>query len=199
MTTTRKPVSAAAPRAVDRIRHSARRLFYREGIRAVGVDAIVADAGVTKPSLYRSFPSKDELAAAYLRDYELEFWSRFDACVAAHPGNPRAQILAFFDGIVDRARNMPGYRGCGLTNAAIEYPDRDHPARKVSDANKRQVRERFVAMARELGARDPEALGAGLQLLMEGAYVASQLRDGVETVRYLPRAAEQLIDASLQS
>ena len=62
--------ASATPRAADRIRQTARDLFYREGIRAVGVDEIVTRAGVTKPSLYRSFPSKDELAAAYLRDYE---------------------------------------------------------------------------------------------------------------------------------
>ncbi|TIV72810.1 MAG: TetR/AcrR family transcriptional regulator, partial [Mesorhizobium sp.] len=69
--------------------------FYREGIRAVGVDEIVRRTGVTKPSLYRSFPSKDELAASYLRKYDLEFWERFDEAVDAHPGNPRAQIIAF--------------------------------------------------------------------------------------------------------
>ena len=86
----RKSVSAEPPRtparpapAADRIRRSARELFYLRGIRAVGVDAIVAEAGVTKPSLYRSFPSKDELAASYLRDYEAEFWRRFDAAVQA--------------------------------------------------------------------------------------------------------------------
>ena len=60
--------------AADRIRRTAREMFYRDGIRAVGVDAIVTQAGVTKPSLYRSFASKDELAAAYLRDYDAEFW-----------------------------------------------------------------------------------------------------------------------------
>ena len=57
----------------------ARDLFYREGIRAVGVDEIVRQAGVTKPSLYRSFPSKDELAASYLRQYEKDSGTRFDA------------------------------------------------------------------------------------------------------------------------
>jgi AcrR family transcriptional regulator len=188
--------SPAAPRAVDRIRRSARKLFYRQGIRAVGVDAIVAEAGVTKPSLYRSFPSKDELAAAYLRDYETEFWNRFDAAVAEHPGDPRAQILAFFDGITQRACT-PGYRGCGLTNAAIEYPEPEHPGRRVSEANKRLVRERLVAMARGMGARDPEVLGDGLQLLMEGAYASSQLLGEDGPARSLSLVADRLIQASL--
>lgn len=185
------------PRAADRIRSSARDLFYHQGIRAVGVDAIVAEAGVTKPSLYRSFASKDELAATYLRDYELEFWRRFDAAAVAHPDDPRAQILAYFTGLAERT-GLPGYRGCGLTNACVEYPESDHPARQVAVANKRKVRERLVDLARRMGARDPEALGDGLQLLLEGAYVSSQMLGAAGPVRHLTDAAVLLIDASLK-
>jgi len=188
---------AEPPRAADRIRSSARDLFYHQGIRAVGVDAIVAEAGVTKPSLYRSFASKDELAAAYLRDYELEFWRRFDAAAEAHPGDPRAQVLAYFTGLAERT-GLPGYRGCGLTNACVEYPEPDHPARRVAVANKRKVRERLVDLARGMGARDPEALGDGLQLLLEGAYVSSQMLGADGPVSHLADAAARLIDASLE-
>jgi AcrR family transcriptional regulator len=192
----RRPESPP-PRAADRIRRSARDLFYHQGIRAVGVDAIVAEAGVTKPSLYRTFASKDELAAAYLRDYEVEFWRRFDETEQAHPGDPRAQILAYFTGLADRAASAPDYRGCGLTNACIEYPEPDHPARLVSVANKRKVRERLVDMARRMGARDPEMLGDGLQLLMEGAYASSQLLGEGGPTQHLAAAAARLIDACL--
>jgi AcrR family transcriptional regulator len=101
--TAKGKTSIALPRAADRILQSATELFYREGIRAVGVDDIVSRAGATKPSLYRSFPSKDELAAAYLRGYETKFWERFDAAVAAHPGDPRAQVLEFLGGLKERA------------------------------------------------------------------------------------------------
>src|SRR3954469_19510389 len=87
-----QPYSPGA-RAAERIKQTARDLFYREGIRAVGVDEIVTKAGVTKPSLYRSFASKDELAAAYLRDYDGEFWAKFERAAAAHPGDPKAQLL----------------------------------------------------------------------------------------------------------
>src|SRR5271169_3712709 len=80
------------PRAAERIRESARDLFYRQGIRAVGVDEIVNHAGVTKPSLYRSFPSKDELAADYLRHMGEDGLSRFDATIAADPADPRGQL-----------------------------------------------------------------------------------------------------------
>jgi len=189
--------SRQAPLAADRIRRSARQLFYRHGIRAVGVDAIVAEAGVTKPSLYRSFPSKDELAASYLRDYEAEFWRRFEAAVQAHPGDPRAQVLAYFAGLSERATRGPGYRGCGLSNAAVEYPEAGHPARLVSVAHKRELRERLAAMARGMGARDPQALGDGLLLLMEGAFVSGQIFGADGPAAHLRVAAERLIQASL--
>src|ERR1700761_2688749 len=77
-------------RAADRIRQTAQELFYREGIRAVGVDEIVTRAGVTKPSLYRSYASKDELAAEYLRDYEVAFWKVFEAGAEKYPDDVRA-------------------------------------------------------------------------------------------------------------
>lgn len=165
---------APRPRAAERILRSARELFYRQGIRAVGVDEIVANAGVTKPSLYRAYPSKDELAASYLRLYETEFWARFDASVARHPNDPRAQLLDYLEGLGDRSVS-PDYRGCGLSNAAVEYPQPDHPARLVSEHHKALLRQRLTTMAAEMGARDPAALGDGLFLLIEGTLVSAQI------------------------
>jgi len=184
-------------RAVDRIRRSARELFYREGIRAVGVEEIVTQAGVTKPSLYRSFLSKDELAADYLRGYEAEFWERFDAAVAAHPGDPRAQIMDYLTGLASRAVK-PGYRGCGLTNAAIEYPDRGHPARTVSDPHKRELRKRLKAMAAGMGAAKPAVLADGLLLLIEGTFASSQIFGPGGPGGSVAEAADALIEASLK-
>src|SRR4051795_1990941 len=88
--------SAERPaRAADRIRASASELFYREGIRAVGVDEVVDRAGVTKPSLYRSFASKDDLAAAYMRDYELDFWEKFEKPGGKSYSDAREHVLAY--------------------------------------------------------------------------------------------------------
>jgi AcrR family transcriptional regulator len=185
------------PRAADRILDVARKLFYLEGIRAVGVDEIVRRAGVTKPSLYRSFPSKDELAASYLREYEKAFWKRFDAAVAAHPGEPRKQIVTFLAGVGERAV-MKGYRGCGMTNAAVEYPEPGHPARLVSENNKRDLRRRLRAMAAEMGAADPDTLGDGLLLLIEGAYISGQLFGPGGPAAAVARNADLLIESSLR-
>lgn len=187
---------ATPPRAAERIMNAARDLFYRQGIRAIGVDEIVRTAGVTKPSLYRSFASKDELAASYLRQYDGEFWVRFDEAVAAHPGDPRAQIVAFLTRVGKRTQK-PGYRGCGMTNAAVEYPEHGHPARIVSEQNKKELRRRLRAMAAEMGACDAETLGDGLLLLIEGAYISGQLFGKDGPARSVARNAELLIEASL--
>ncbi|TGQ07550.1 MULTISPECIES: TetR/AcrR family transcriptional regulator [unclassified Mesorhizobium] len=188
---------APAPRAADKILDVAFDLFYREGIRAIGVDEIVRRAGVTKPSLYRTFPSKDELAASYLRKYDLEFWERFDEAVDAHPGNPRAQIIAFLTRVGKRTQK-PDYRGCGMTNAAVEYPERGHPARIVSENNKQELRRRLHAMAAAMGAADADTLGDGLLLLIEGAYISGQIFGHGGPAASVARNADLLIEASLK-
>ena len=191
------PQTAGPPRrAADRIREAARTLFYREGIRAVGVEQIVTEAGVTKPSLYRAFASKDELAAAYLRDYSRDFFERFHRTIAAHPADPRAQIHAWILDLEARATTS-GYRGCGITNAVVEHPDPGHPARAAAFENKRQLRAVLTEMARAMGARDPEALGDGLMLLMEGAYATGQLFGPGGPAEHVLAAADALIAAQV--
>jgi AcrR family transcriptional regulator len=192
---TEAPKPEKAPRAADRILGVARDLFYKKGIRAIGVDEVVRRAGVTKPSLYRSFASKDDLTAAYLSKYDQEFWERFELSAQAHPGNPRAQVIDYLARLEQRAAK-PGYRGCGLTNACVEYPEADHPARAVSEANKRKLRLRFRRMAAEMGARDADALGDGLLLLFEGTLITSQIFGPDGPASSVSRNAELLIDAS---
>jgi AcrR family transcriptional regulator len=187
--------SAEPTLAADRIRKTARELFYREGIRAVGVDEIVTRAGVTKPSLYRSFSSKDELAAAYLRDYDGEFWARFDHSAEKHPNDPKAQILDYIRGLGQRAQR-DDYRGCGLTNACVEYPAHDHPARKVAEDHKLRLRARLIEMAKGMGAKRPQVLADGLLLLIEGIFVTGQLFGDRGPAMHAAEIAEMMIDAS---
>lgn len=167
----------ATPRAAERIFDTARDLFYREGIRAVGVDEIVTKAGVTKPSLYRSYKSKDELVAAVLREVEVAFWDRFEAAEALYPNDPKAQMIAYFQVLADRSGGGD-YRGCNLSNAVVEYPDRQHAGRQVSQVHKQQLRERLHAKAAEMGASDSKALGDAMMLLIEGVFTSSQMFDG---------------------
>ena len=159
--------------AAERIRASARELFYSNGIRSVGVEEIVQNAGVTKPSLYRAYDSKDGLAAVYLDEFYRTCRTRFEDAEAACPDDPRGQLLAYFDGLAERA-SRPAYRGCGLTNAIIEFPDHDHPVRKEAARLKQAMADWIASRVSLLNAPDPEALTAGLVLLMEGVFVAGQ-------------------------
>ena len=187
----------APKRAAERIRESARDLFYRQGIRAVGVDEIVTHAGVTKPSLYRSFPSKDELAADYLRHMGEDGLARFDRTIAANPADPRGQLRVWLMELQAKAAKRD-YRGCGTTNAAVEYPDRKHPARKVASDIKGRFRARLTALAASMGARKPDRLGDALMLLFEGVYASGQLFGAGGPARVVIEAADALIDSHLE-
>ncbi|BAQ45333.1 MULTISPECIES: TetR/AcrR family transcriptional regulator [Methylobacterium] len=184
-------------RAGDRIRAAARELFYSRGIRGVGVDEIVARAGVTKPSLYRGFASKDALVVACLEDYDSGLRRRLDEALAAHSDDPRAGLMAFLSGIAGRSAR-PGFRGCGLTNALVEYPEADHPARAAVLASKRALHARLAEVARTIGARTPEPLADALLLLIEGAFACGQIFGAEGPNRSLAAAAEALIAASLE-
>ena len=187
---------AAPKRAAERIRESARDLFYRQGIRAVGVDEIVNRAGVTKPSLYRSFPSKDELAADYLRHMGEDGLARFDAVIAANLADPRGQLRIWIGELLVKATKRD-YRGCGTTNAVVEYPDRRHPARKVANDIKGRFRARLAALAAAMGAQKPDRLGDALMLLFEGVYASGQLFGAGGPARVMLEAADAMIDSYL--
>lgn len=180
--------------AHERIREVARELFYRQGIRAVGIDAIVAQAGATKMSLYRHFASKDALVAACLSDRVAGFWTWFDGLLARHPDDPRAQLTALFAGLAKRT-TAKGFRGCPMTNAAIEFPEPDHPGRLVAEANKHELRQRLFDLSKAAGARDPETLADGLLLLFEGSYASSQTFGPGGPAGSVDRIAATLIDA----
>src|ERR1700684_1569734 len=110
-------------------------LFYARGVRAVGVDAIAREAGTNKMSFYRSFASKDELVAEYLRGEERVGWRWWDEKVAEHAGKPRGQVESLFDMLVTNTCKA-GSRGCALANAAVEITEPDHPARPIVEQYK---------------------------------------------------------------
>jgi AcrR family transcriptional regulator len=155
---------------------TASKLFYCRGIHAVGVDTIASEAGTNKMSFYRNFASKDELVAEYLREAEAEAWEWWDKMVAEHAGNPRAQVEALF-GLLVKKTCTEGSRGCALANAAVEITDSDHPARPIIEKYKAEMRRRFRKLAREMRARDPDALGDSLMLLWEGSYLSRLTSD----------------------
>jgi AcrR family transcriptional regulator len=160
-----------APR--ERILAAASELFYRQGIKGVGVEAIAEAADTNKMTLYRHFASKDELVAACLCQFAGEvdgWWSEIEA---AHPGDPRGQLYAWL-AEAGTCISDPEDRGCALVNAAVEIPDKDHPARRVVEDFKRRQRDRLGRLCADAGASEPEQLADELFLLMEGARVCCQ-------------------------
>jgi AcrR family transcriptional regulator len=193
----KKEVICAAPKPCvrDRIMETATDLFYRRGIRAVGVDAITSEAGTNKMSFYRNFVSKDALVAEYLRGEEREAWAWWDQTVARHAGDPRSQIESLFDVLVETTDDED-CRGCALANAAVEITEPDHPARPIIENYKAEMRRRFRQIAHELGAREADALGDALMLLWEGSYLSSLTFPGQNgPVQGAAKAARVLIAA----
>jgi AcrR family transcriptional regulator len=157
----------------ERLLEAAADLFYRHGIRAVGVDAIAEAAGTNKMTLYRHFPSKDDLVAEYLRQSAKgadACWDRFER---THPGDALAQLRAWLREMAAHVANADE-RGCPLVNAAVELPEKDHPARRVIEEAKAALRSRLIKLCGAAGLSEPEMLADELHLLLEGARVTAQ-------------------------
>lgn len=163
------PAVAGKSRVRDRIFETACELFYRHGIRGVGVDAIAAAAGSNKMSFYRSFESKDALVTEYLHQQEREYWAWWDGAIARYPHDPRRQVEALFEGQLEIAMTSH-CRGCALGNAAVEIADGEDRLSTLVRAYKDKVRGRLRAMARAMGAPQPEHLGDALMLLLDGGH-----------------------------
>lgn len=188
---------ASGTRARDRIFAAAKDMFYRQGIRAVGVESIVAAAGATKMSLYRSFRSKDDLVAAYLKERDAVYWRWWDEIMDRHVGDPRAQLRALVES-VGKSTTRAEYRGCPFTNAATEFPDPDNPGREVAAENKRELRTRLRGLAAAIGVRDPVCLADQVFLLIEGAYSSGQVMGSEGPAVAIVDAADALVDAQLR-
>lgn len=176
----------------ERILRTASELFYREGTRAVGVDLIVAQAGVAKTSLYRHFGTKDELIEAFLHLEDEDFWRHWDAVAAQQKGAPRAELDAQLQWIGERIAR-PGYRGCPQINIAAEYADENHPARKVAVAHKRELRQRLADLAQALRVEEPKTFALRMGTVIDGALSSGRALHAEGPVRFLQELAQMLI------
>ncbi len=179
----------------DKVFQTAARLFYQHGYRAIGVDTIAAESGIGKMTLYRHFPSKDDLIIAYLKDSNDEFWNYFEQSTK-DALTPREKLLAFFQGLQDYV-TTPACYGCPFLNIATEYPETDYPGHQVAFEHKQSVRASFRQLAKEAGATNPEALANQLSLLMDGAYMASRMFGTKNPAAHVAEAARVLVDSAL--
>ena len=188
------PSANSQTRPRERILAAASDLFYSRGIRAVGVEAIAEAAGTNKMTLYRHFESKDLLVAEYLRSMNKEAIARDDEVLRAYPGDAYAGLRALAKRVGEDLC-ADDFRGCPMANAAVEFPEKDHPARVVAEECKVQYRSRLVNLCRAAGYHEPERLADELFLLFEGACANMQsLGHGGPGVNFT-RMAYALMDA----
>ena len=186
MTASRKP-GAGSPG--ERILAAADKLFYLHGIRAVGVDAVAEEAGVSKRTLYNHYPTKDDLIAAYLV-------GRFKH-IAPSDAPAREQILGYFEHL-EREFARSGFRGCAYVNAVCELSDPKHPAASIALKFKEQRRAWYRTLLERLDVANPEALATQLQLLAEGALSANLVWGDPTLARAARQAAEVLLDSAIR-
>jgi AcrR family transcriptional regulator len=161
------PSSPARQRILD----NAYELFSRRGIRAVGVDEVISRADVAKATLYRHFPSKDDLVLAFLEERELRWTRQFVEAGARERGaGAEERLLAIFDVFHDWFQEKD-YEGCSFINVLLETGDREHPVGKASVRYLENVRTIVRTLAEEASLRAPEAFALSWHLLMKGAIV----------------------------
>jgi AcrR family transcriptional regulator len=183
----------------EKVLRVAHDLFYWQGIRATGVDRVALEAEVASTTLYRLFPSKDDLVAAYTERADAFARTWFDAAVRDAAADPRAEILAVFDALAGQIRPS-AFRGCACMMTLAEYPDLDSSAHRNAVAAKQWVRERFRHLTGELAkstpVADPGALADDLTLVLEGTLASAQALGSGGPAARARALAERILDAA---
>ena len=185
----------AAPSARDRILDTAFALFYARGIRAVGVDLIIAESGVAKATFYKHFPAKDDLVLAYLERVDVVWSGQLHAAAEAAGPDPADELVGLFDALGAACRRE-GYRGCAFINAAAEAV----PGTPVHDrtvAHKAAVLAWVTGLATDAGARDPGGLARSLTLLLDGGLASGALDADPDAAARASESARVLVDAAV--
>jgi len=187
------------PPARERIDHAAYELFSRHGVRAVGVDAVVARSGVAKKTLYLHYPSKEKLALAFLQRRE-ELWTKawLQEGVNRRARTPADRLLAVFD-IFDKWFHRSDYEGCAFIRVLFEHDDPKHPIRKSTEDHIRTVRDFVRQLAEEARVRDPDGFARQWQIVMMGSIIAAYAGDRDAARRAKKLGVLLLADAGIRS
>jgi AcrR family transcriptional regulator len=186
-----KPTSDVRQRILETADH----LFYSEGIRAVGIDRIIAEAGVAKMSLYKHFPSKDDLILAVLQHRECESLAGFDTAMEKHRKKIKDPLAVFFAALKDWFEE-PSFRGCAFINASVELADPEHPGFAFARGQKERFAEFLKGLVEQAVGKSGAELAPAVSLLVEGAIVTAVMQgkpDAADTAR---DAALKLVNAA---
>ena len=195
----RKHNALPLPPARERIDHAAYELFSRHGVRAVGVDAVVAGSGVAKKTLYFHYPSKGKLALAFLQRRE-ELWTRawLQEGVNSRARRPADRLLAVFD-MFNSWFHRSDYEGCAFIRVLFEHDDPKHPIRKSTEDHIRTVRDFVRQLAEEARVRDPDGFARQWQIVMMGSIIAAYAGDRDAARRAKKLGVLLLADAGIRS
>lgn len=194
-TTERGTGAASRPGARERLVEAAVRLFGEVGIRAAGIDRILAEAGVAKMSLYKHFRGKDDLVVAALQRKDELFRETFEAMVGSRQ-SPRARLLGVFDAL-EKWFGRPDFRGCLFLNAAAELVEPECPGREVIAGHKAWVLAKLRGLSADAGVPDPDHFAAQLMLLFDGAIARAYVTGEAGAAADGKAAAAVLLDAAL--
>lgn len=172
------------------------RLISEQGIRATGIDQIIAEAGVAKMTLYNNFRSKDELVLAAVREHDEAFRLYFARELEGRSKDAKTRLAMVFD-VVAEWMETPGFMGCFFSRAASEYPKLDHPIHRAAAEHKQLFREYLWGLTTAAGASDPVELGEQIWMLVEGAITARFICGDRDAIHRAKRAGELIIDAAL--
>jgi AcrR family transcriptional regulator len=190
-----EPATVTRPSAArERILATAFELFYARGIRAVGIDLIIARSGVAKATFYKHFPSKDDLVLAYLDKVDGVWFGQLVAAAEAAGPDPAEQLVGMFDALRTACRRE-GYRGCAFINAAAESQP-GTPVHQRTVAHKAAVLAWILDLAEQAGAHQPDTLARSLTLLLDGGLASGSLDADPEAPAAAKTSARTLIDAA---
>ncbi|MEM9162712.1 MAG: TetR/AcrR family transcriptional regulator, partial [Cyanobacteria bacterium P01_F01_bin.4] len=151
-------------------------LFYQHGIHAVGIDRVIAEAGIAKTSLYRYFSSKDELVKAYLQQRDERFWRELENALADCTNQPQAQLIGMIDWIAQLLEKPTCY-GCPFLLTVSEFPEPEHPARQVIESHKQRLCDHIATLAQLAKLKHPQALAGQLMLIIDGGFAERRYLD----------------------
>jgi len=183
-----------AIRKRDHLVAVAQKKFCEAGFNAVGIDAILEEAGVARMTLYKNFGSKEELILAVLKREDVMFRQWLVSSVEARSQRPEDRILAIFPALQERF-GAEGYQACAFIRASVEYPAPDHPIHRAARAHREMIRSYLRGLTSGVQGADPITLSEQLYLLIEGALTASQLHGEPWPAECARKAAENLLSA----